>query len=205
MTVRWIKATLDLTDVAGLAFTSTNGVKAFAAQENGRDLPVFAVGDATAKAAQMLGFTDVRSADGDVGDLCRLIVSAEPKGLILNPGGAETAGDFIGHLKRHGVLARQVALYDTPAVANLSPELTRSLGGREVAAVLVHSPRAAAILAGEVQFFDLTEVAALGLSSHCLRPLRHLSFGRLVRAKRPREDALLDALLATLGNSAGDR
>src|SRR5690606_3696589 len=53
--------------VAVLALTSPNGVEAFAPLiPRFRDHPVFAVGDATAKAARAAGFADVRSASGDI-------------------------------------------------------------------------------------------------------------------------------------------
>ncbi len=197
LTVRSLPAELDLTGVAALAFTSTNGVRAFAAREPERGLPVFAVGDTTAKAARLAGFAAVQSANGDVIDLCRLIVAAKPEGLILNPGGRERAGDMVGYLSRHGLPARAVALYDTPAAETL-PEA--ALEARAVDAVLLHSPRGATILAARTAPFDLSEMTAFGFSAHCLRPLRTLGFAKLVKAERPREDALLDALLATLGN-----
>ena len=56
----------DLATFAALAFTSVNGVAAFAALTPGRDLPVFAVGDATAQAALDAGFADVRSIAGGI-------------------------------------------------------------------------------------------------------------------------------------------
>ncbi len=55
----------DLAGVGALAFTSRNGVRAFAALSSERSLPVFAVGDATASAAREAGFQDVSSAGGD--------------------------------------------------------------------------------------------------------------------------------------------
>src|SRR5262249_16960111 len=64
------------TDVAGvqaLLFTSSNGVRAFAELSPRRDLPCFAVGDATAAAARGAGFDRVESAGGDVRDLTRLV------------------------------------------------------------------------------------------------------------------------------------
>ena len=59
----------DLDRFAALAFTSANGVAAFAALTPRRDRPVFAVGEATAGAAREAGFVAVRSADGDLTDL----------------------------------------------------------------------------------------------------------------------------------------
>src|SRR5204863_98418 len=57
---------VDLHGVAALAFTSANGVRAFADASGERSLKVFAVGAATALAARQAGFKSVLSADGDV-------------------------------------------------------------------------------------------------------------------------------------------
>ena len=50
---------IGLTGVGALAFTSANGVNAFAERSPERSLPVFAVGDATAAAAHKAGFAEV--------------------------------------------------------------------------------------------------------------------------------------------------
>src|SRR5262245_272902 len=63
------------TSVAGadaLLFTSSNGVRVFPDVGGARAVPVLAVGDATAEAARGAGFSDVRSADGDVEKLAAL-------------------------------------------------------------------------------------------------------------------------------------
>lgn len=64
---------VELSGVAALAFTSPNGVDAFMRNSARRDLPVFAVGPATAAAARAAGFAQVTSADGDGAALARLI------------------------------------------------------------------------------------------------------------------------------------
>src|SRR5262249_3430191 len=64
-------APIDLTGVQALLFTSANGARSFAELAGGRglpgwrDLPAFAVGDATATAARNAGFAHVESAGGD--------------------------------------------------------------------------------------------------------------------------------------------
>src|SRR5438477_11117490 len=59
-----------------LVMTSSNAAHAVARHPRRAELtplPVFAVGRRTAEAARAVGFDDVRSADGDVADLVRLI------------------------------------------------------------------------------------------------------------------------------------
>src|SRR4051812_26476328 len=86
---------IDLSGVAALAFTSANGVRAFADVSGDRSLKVFAVGAATAAAARAAGFRSVLSADGDVDALAEGIAMrrTELRGAVLHPGAAEPAGD----------------------------------------------------------------------------------------------------------------
>src|SRR5215831_10658881 len=99
---------VDLRGVAALAFTSANGVRAFADLSGERSLRVFAVGAATAQAARAAGFKLVLSADGDVDALAEGIAKRrfELRGAVLHPGAAEPAGDLVGALATHGVPAR---------------------------------------------------------------------------------------------------
>jgi uroporphyrinogen-III synthase len=205
LTVEALDTPLELDGVGAIAFTSLNGLKAFTARSDWREVPVFTVGDATAKAARRAGFADVASADGEMVALIRLIGEVRPEGLVLHPCGRHQAGDFLGGLRRLGLLGRNVVLYDTPAVDALPQAVVEALEDRDVAAVLVHSARASVILASLAGGVDFSETLALGLSSHCLSPLKRLGFSALVKAKRPREDALLDALLAALGKGPGRR
>src|SRR5207237_4563744 len=55
---------ISLIGVQAVIATSANGVKAFAARSQNRDLPVFAVGPQTAETATQLGFPEVICAKG---------------------------------------------------------------------------------------------------------------------------------------------
>lgn len=78
-------------DFAALAFTSANGVRAFAALSAARDRPAFCVGDATAAAAKAVGYLDVRSAGGDVDALLALLLAAPATGTIVHAGNEDFA------------------------------------------------------------------------------------------------------------------
>ena len=137
---------VELAGVAALAFTSANGVRAFADASGERSLKVFAVGAATAQAARQAGFKSVLSADGDVDALAEGIAvrRGELRGAVLHPGAAEPAGDLAGALEKHGVEARRLVLYETAPVT-LAGAQAALLGKSD--AVLLHSPRAAQVLA----------------------------------------------------------
>jgi uroporphyrinogen-III synthase len=164
--VRPLEAAIDTDKAAALAFTSANAVRAFAAREPGRALPVFAVGEATAQAALEAGFAAVESADGDVAALARLIAARKP-GLVLNPTAAEPAQDLAALLAPAGVAVRTAALYESvPAEpASALAELDA------ITTVLVHSPKAARRLAARLDPSALARLDFACISEAAARPL----------------------------------
>jgi uroporphyrinogen-III synthase len=187
-------APLELGGAGALAFTSANGVRAFAALSGERRLPVFAVGEATAAAAKAAGFADVRSADGDVGELARFILSRRTgfDGAVLHPSAAEPAGDLVGALAAGGREARRLPLYET-AARWPAPALIEALP--TVAFVLVHSPRGARALADVLNGSPAPDLTALCLSPAVAAPLADAAgLGRVRAAEAPREAALMELL-----------
>ena len=175
------QAAPDLTGVAALAFTSRNGVAAFAALTEARALPVFTVGDATAEAARAAGFAEIHSAAGALGDLARLLASAAP-GVVLVPGALEPAGDLPALLAGR-VEVRPLPVYEAVATGSPAPPAFD--------AVLVHSPRAGRALAALGPFAG--QVCA-AISDAAAAPLAGASGLELRVASHPDEAALLQAL-----------
>jgi uroporphyrinogen-III synthase len=199
------EAAPDLSGVGALAFSSANGVSAFARLSPARDAPVYAVGDATAAAARRAGFAAVRSADGDVAALARLIVAdpGRPAGAVLHLCPAEPAGDLVGALAAAGVLARRAALYATLPVEGLPDAVAAA--GREgrLDAVLVHSPKAGKTLVALAAAHSwVTGLRAYALSEACAAPLRAAGFAAPRVAPSPREEALLMLFLDGSGDSS---
>ncbi|WEK57822.1 MAG: uroporphyrinogen-III synthase [Candidatus Brevundimonas phytovorans] len=180
----------DFATVAALAFTSPNGVAAFAALTPLlRALPVFAVGDATAEAARDAGFADARSAAGDIHALARLIAASPVQGLILAPGAREPAGDLPALLPDRQVLRLPV----------YAAEETDAAAPADFDAVLIHSPRAARALAAILTPDAAADRLAVCISAAAAAPLAAFSFTEIRTAGAPDETSLLTAL----GKSAG--
>jgi len=178
---------------AALAFTSRNAVAVWAGISPDRALPVFCVGDATAEAARAVGFTDVRSASGDAGDLAALIRDAAP-GPVLVPGPARPAADLAA-LVGPDVPVLPRAVYETVEADIAAPA--------PVDGILFHSARAAATFARNHAASAPGRVA-LALSEAVAEPLMALGFAEVRIAARPDEDALLDTLRPeTLGKPPG--
>ncbi len=172
--------------MTALAFTSPNGVEAFAALSHRRNLPVFTVGDATAEAARAAGFGEVKSADGALGDLVALIARAAPGGVVLAPGALQPSGD-LPVLLAGRVEVRALPLYEAFWTGAAAPDAFD--------AVLIHSARAGRALAALGPFAGQT---ALALSAAAAAPLGDGSGLEIRLATTPDETALL----AALGNPA---
>jgi len=175
-----LHVTLDLADIDALAFTSLNGVAAFAALSGERALPVLTVGDTTARAASEAGFTQVRSADGDLAALAALIRAEASGRSILHPCAAEPAGDLataVGDTAQ----VRSTPVYGAQETGTAPPD--------DWGAVLIHSPRAARalprLIAGGI---------AVAISPAAGAPLSGLDFAEVRIAAAPTEAALLHAL-----------
>lgn len=188
---------LDLEGVQALAFTSANGVRAFAPLSKERALPVFAVGAATAEAAREAGFEVVHVAAGDVEHLAALIAGmAEPEGgSIFHAAGKVVAGDLVGLLAARGFHVVRKVLYGAEPAAALSADLQRALRDGTLDAVTLYSPRTARIFAGLVSEAGLeAEVARLAcyaLSKNVASAAAALSWASMNIAAEPSEEALL--------------
>jgi uroporphyrinogen-III synthase len=173
----------DLDGIVALAFTSANGVSAFAALTPDRTRPVFTVGDATADAARGAGFARVESARGDLDRLAAMLIARGPVvGPLLVPGAREPAGDLPALLRGH-VEARAVAVYEAVETGAAAPAAFD--------AVLIHSARAARALAALGPFAGRTAVA---LSAAAAAPLGDRSGLEIRLSPTPDETALLAAL-----------
>ncbi len=176
---------IDVNGVGALAFTSVNGVEAFAARSAWRDTRVFAVGGATAAAARAAGFADIVSSDGGVAALARAIAADRGSidGAVLHPAAAELAGD----LSVDGVPIRTLTVYETVATSRDAAFEARIA---DFHAVLIHSAKAARRLAEILRQTPPPALRLLCLSPAVAAPLS----GEISTAALPNEEALLNLL-----------
>jgi uroporphyrinogen-III synthase len=188
-----------LTRPAAIALTSRNGLRALCAWPQAsawRDVPVLAVGAATAAAAQAAGFADVRAGDGGVEGLARLIAAAEPRGMVLHPAARQPAGDLAGALGAAGIALVAVEAYAAEPATTLLPEVREALGKGRLDGALFYSERTAAAFAALIRAagLRLSGVTCFALSPAVAAPLAGLGAARIVIAAKP-EGAALIALL----------
>ena len=197
---------LELDGVQAILCTSANGVRALARASSDRDVPLLAVGDATAARARAEGFGSVESAGGNVGDLaCLAGARLRPEdGPLLHVAGNVVAGDLVGLLRAQGFTVERRVLYEGRAAATLSPAAVDSLRAGAIAIALFFSPRTAAIFARLADVAGITEccakVTALSISRAADVALAGLPWRDRRIAAHPNQPALLDALDQVLGH-----
>lgn len=198
----------ELKDVQALLFTSANGVRAFTRRTGRLDRTVYAVGDATARAAREAGFTTVESAGGDVYALADLVgARARPEaGVLLHVAGTVVAGDLSGLLTAKGFSVRREAMYEALPSARLGLFTAAALAEGRMDAVLIFSPRTGRSfvrLVAEAGLLDRCRtVDALCLSPAVSEAVRtcnaeQVPWRSVQVAERPEQDSLL-ALLPDL-------
>ena len=166
----------------GLLLTSANA--AGGVRDRLRDLPVYAVGEATADAARAAGLSVAAVGDSGVDRLLRAI---DPKLNLLH---------LCGEDRRVPSNPRQritpIAVYRAKAIQD--PDLNAADG----AVALIHSPGAAVRLSELVRRRDLTSIAAI---SPAAAQAAGAGWAAVESASEPNDDALL-ALAARLCNNS---
>ena len=125
-------------EMAGAIFTSKNGVAAV----EGRDLPAWCVGKATADAARAKGWRAM-AAGGDAEALVRRILADEPEGPLGHFHGEHTRGDVAARIARAGIETCEAVVYGQEAEP-LSGEAVALLGREKALILPLFSPRSAA-------------------------------------------------------------
>jgi uroporphyrinogen-III synthase len=202
----------DLEGAQALIATSRNALRAFKANPalaQGKTLPLFAVGDATAAEARALGFATIVTGAGTSAELVAHIVSAiDPAaGLLVHLAGDTLASDLKGELEAHGFRVRQPVVYRMRPAQWLAEETVDQLVTHEIDGVILMSPRTAMIYATLIAKQGLG--AAIRFMPHfCLsaavaRRLEPLGAIRTIVAEAPRLEVLLaqiDETAAQLGS-----
>ena len=189
--------------LSGVILTSANALRALAARDALTPyfgLPVFAVGDKTARAARAAGFAEVTSAEGDAGALIDLLAATAKSGTFFYPSAVETARDLPKALAGAGLLVIAAEVYGMTAVSRLPETVSTALADGAIDAVLVYSRRMAAL------FSELTELVLsperrraltlICLSEAVAAPLVAHGFPRIVLADFPSEEAMMAATLS---------
>lgn len=149
-------------------------------------LPCYAVGEATAEAARAAGFADVRAGTADV-EAVNAMMAADHVRLAFHPCGRDRRP-----VPRPGPDIVQIPVYAADAVEALPAAAEAAMAAGAV--VLVHSPRAGALLAGLARDRGRVSIAAISAAA---AEAAGAGWRRVAVAAAPRDEALLE-LAATL-------
>ncbi|MEK9833228.1 MAG: uroporphyrinogen-III synthase [Rhodospirillaceae bacterium] len=193
-------AVVDLDGAQAVLITSANGARALARVTDRRDIPVFAVGDASAAAARAGGFARTESASGDVETLAALVAErlAPADGRLVHLAGTVTAGDLSGSLTAAGFTVDRAVVYRAEVVHEMPAIVAEALDSRTLDAAMFFSPRTAArfveLAAREGLDAACSGTVALALSSAVAENLGPVPFADVRVADAPDQASLLRAL-----------
>lgn len=162
-----------------------------------RNLPIFCVGPATAKAALEAGFHDVTTAGGNARELQALLnarggfMEGAP---VWHPGGVDRAAA----LEIPGGEVVDIHCYKAEGAKNFSPAFLAALSRGDVDSILFFSPRTGAIFADLAAQHGvaggLNAIKALCFSAPVVKSLEHLSWAEMRVARRPDMASMCDLL-----------
>lgn len=178
--------------------TSRHAVAALARGTQQRDLPLWAVGPATAQAARQAGFTIVHEAGGDARALIRDIEAAGTLGPFLHLRGAHVAADIISELRALGHEAKGLVVYSQDALP-LEPQARTRLQAGGVFVLAAFSPRSATLISGALRKLALTgsQLHGVAISPAAAKALAELPMASCRIASAPDAPGMLAALAAT--------
>ena len=191
----------DLADAGygAVVMTSANAARAVAVHPSRTvlaALSAFTVGRRTAEAARAAGFADVRSADGDKGDLVALLRAEyqAARGPLLYLAGEDRAGEL--DLAASGIAVVTTVIYRAAAAARFPDAIAAALAAGAIDGVLHFSRRSAEAYLACVCHADLVSGALaplqLCLSAAVAEPLAAAGAASIRIASRPDEAAMLE-------------
>jgi len=199
-------ATDDFAHFAGLVVTSRRALAALermGVPRGATHLPVFAVGEATARPARALGFAHVEVADATGASLAKVIIARRPSGTLLYLAGRDRSPDLEAGLRAAGILHQVRVVYAMDQARVLPPEVARHLTANALDMAAFYSRRTAEAFVAltRTEAFDRMRKAlvCLCISEACAAPLAAAGFAELRVAERP-DGVSLDRLV--LGSAA---
>lgn len=184
-----------------IVFTSAQAVGQFPQAPDGRDKTVFAVGTATAEAAQNAGFGPVVTAGGDVRDLAQMLIARKDElGLktVLHVSGEDTAEDLGQLLVDSGITVERRVVYRTQFIDALPDDVAAALTGGKIDTLLLFSARAAQhwlhLLSTEELRAGSADLEVVCMSDRVAAELRGTPHRAVKVARTPQMDAIMDIL-----------
>ncbi len=151
-----------------IILTSRHAVNALALLTDQRDPFLLCVGDATAQAAQSLGFERVSTGGGTAQKLLEIIMEGYDAGArFLYPSGKHTRMNFATQLADADMELQHLVVYEAVASEQLSDTLIAQLQRKAIDGVSLMSPRASQIFTRLLEKAQIPNATA-ALEAFCL-------------------------------------
>lgn len=179
---------IDLAGVAGVIFSSANGVAAAATQSEWRDLPAYCVGGATTKAAQQAGWS-ARMLGPTADALVAALLQAAVPGPLLHLTGVHTRGNVAQRLTNAGLATHRQPVYDQQLLP-FSEQVKALVGGSQPVIAPIFSPRTARHFVGQCP--KIAHLYLIAISPAAAKPLSNMPCSALTVAARPDAAAMAE-------------
>lgn len=195
---------LNLSPVQAIVFTSANAIVPFSKANSERNLPVYAVGKATARVAEIFNFNNISIGKQNAESLIGQIVNKHsPKdGLILHISGETVTSSVEKVLLKHGFKVERQILYRAEAATQLCSGAIKAIKTGEVKIILFFSPRTAKIFVNLMKMEGYerfcSDMIALCLSDSVASNLPFNVWKKILVADAPQTDAMIEALKEAL-------
>jgi uroporphyrinogen-III synthase len=199
---------LSLDDAQAILLTSGHGATALGRATERRDIPILAVGDATATAAKSIGFMHVQSAGGDGAALAALAARRlnAVDGPVIHASGDKQAFDVVGALCQRGFDARLTLLYKAVHAQRLPSETLKALAASGIDYAAFFSPQTGQTFGKLVRQAGVAEaimhVTAVSISQNVTNSLDGLAWRKRLTADKPTAAAVLNTLVASMPDAA---
>ena len=194
----------DPADISALVITSRNALRSLEKWHDlsiYADLPLFAVGKSSAKAARKRGFSNIFEAAERARTLPALIdkhLDARKSAPLYHPGGKKLAFDIAPLLEELGFTLQRQIVYETEPVNRLAPSVAKGLADATIDGVILLSPRSARLFGALLKTSKLTDclssVSCLCLSQNVADAVEGLCWRQTLVAAHPDIDHLLDLI-----------
>ena len=180
--------------------TSANSIKALLNLRPDLEIPLFAVGNASAIAARKSGFKTVYSADGDADDLAKLVddILNPSEGDLLYISGKTQSGNLFKKLSSLGFGVSEVVVYETIPRKSLSPATVAAIKNDQVDTILLYSSKTAEVLIKLIRKSRLVrqckKITIICLSKGIADVAKNLNWYNVLVSDKPTQESMLGLL-----------
>lgn len=191
------RALPEQTGVAAVLITSSQSIQTLSSSV-AHDIPVYAVGDATADRVKKHGFQTVISASGDAAKLAELVTArlSPASGPLLLLSGEHQGLALAETLRGNGFCIRRRVAYATAPATTLPPDALSALREGLIETVMVFSAASARAFCAALANTGSSprSLRAIAISQNTMKELHKSGFETIATAQTPDMAAMLDRL-----------